>query len=45
MIGPHERKTLTVAAQIKTKPGKERLVRQELLSLVNPSRKDAGCLN
>jgi quinol monooxygenase YgiN len=38
-------KSLTVVAQIKAKPGKERLVRQELLSLVNPSRKDAGCLN
>ena len=37
--------TLTVVAQIKAKPGKEDQVRQELLSLVAPSRKDAGCLN
>jgi quinol monooxygenase YgiN len=38
-------KSLTVMAQIKAKPGKEAAVRQELLSLVEPSRKDAGCLN
>ena len=38
-------KPLTVVAQIKAKPGKEDQVRQELLSLVAPSRKDAGCLN
>jgi quinol monooxygenase YgiN len=38
-------KSLTVIAQIKVKPGKESQVRQELLSLVAPSRKDAGCLN
>ena len=38
-------KPLTVIAQIKAKPGKESRVRQELLSLVAPSRKDAGCLN
>ncbi len=38
-------KTLTVVAQIKAKPGKEAEVRRELLSLVAPSRKDAGCLN
>ena len=38
-------KSLTVVAQIKAKPGKESQVRQELLSLVAPSRKDAGCLN
>jgi len=37
--------SLTVVAQIKAKPGKETQVRQELLSLVAPSRKDAGCLN
>jgi quinol monooxygenase YgiN len=37
-------KSLTVIAQIKAKPGKESSVRQELLSLVAPSRKDAGCL-
>ena len=38
-------KSLTVVAQIKAKPGKEGQVRQELLSLVAPSRKDTGCLN
>jgi quinol monooxygenase YgiN len=37
--------SLTVVAQIKAQPGKEDLVRQELLFLVAPSRKDAGCLN
>ena len=38
-------KTVTVLARIKAKPGKEMQVRQELLSLVTPSRKDAGCIN
>ena len=38
-------KSLTVVAQIKAKPGQETQVRQELLSLVAPSRRDAGCLN
>ncbi len=38
-------KSLTVIAQIKAKPGKESQVRQELLSLVTPSRQDDGCLN
>lgn len=38
-------KSLTVIAQIKAKPGKESQVRQELLSLVTPSRRDDGCLN
>jgi len=38
-------KPLTVIAQFKVKPGKESLLRQELLSLLAPSRKDAGCLN
>jgi quinol monooxygenase YgiN len=37
--------SLTVTAQIKAKPGKDSQVRQELLSLVAPSRKEAGCLN
>jgi quinol monooxygenase YgiN len=37
--------SLTVVAQIKAKPGKEAEVRQELLSLVAPSRKDPGCVN
>ncbi len=38
-------KTLTVVAHVKAKPGKEAEVRRELLSLVGPSRKDAGCVN
>ena len=38
-------KTLTVLAQVKAKPGKEAEVRKALLSLVAPSRKDAGCVN
>jgi quinol monooxygenase YgiN len=38
-------KPLTVIARIKAKPGKESQVRQELLSLVAPSRKDDGCIN
>ena len=38
-------KYLIVVAQIKAKPGSENQVRQELLSLVAPSRKDDGCLN
>ena len=38
-------KSLTVIAQLKAQPGKEGAVRAELLSLVAPSRKDAGCLN
>jgi quinol monooxygenase YgiN len=38
-------KSLTVLAQIKARPGQEGAVRRELLSLVAPSRNDAGCLN
>jgi quinol monooxygenase YgiN len=38
-------KTVTVIAQIKAKPGKESEVRRELLALVAPSRRDAGCVN
>src|SRR5512135_1087181 len=45
MIYPMNAKTLTVIAQIKAQPGKEAQIRQELLSLVAPSRKDAGCVN
>ena len=37
--------SLTVTAQVKAKPGKESQVRQELLSMVDPSRADDGCLN
>jgi quinol monooxygenase YgiN len=45
MLGSMNTTSLTVVAQVKAKPGKESLVRQQLLSLVAPSRKDAGCLN
>jgi len=45
MIGPMNATSLTVVAQLKALPGKEGQLRQELLSLVAPSRKDAGCLN
>jgi quinol monooxygenase YgiN len=38
-------KTVTVIAQIKAKPASEAEVKRELLSLVAPSRKDAGCIN
>ena len=38
-------KPLTVVARIIAKPGKETEVRKELLSLIAPSRKDAGCIN
>jgi quinol monooxygenase YgiN len=38
-------KPLTVVAHIKAQPGKESQVRQALLSLIVPSRKEAGCLN
>jgi len=38
-------KSLTVLAHVRAKAGKEKQMRQELLSLVEPSRKDAGCLN
>jgi quinol monooxygenase YgiN len=38
-------KSLTVLAQVRAKPGKETEIRSMLLSLVAPSRKDAGCIN
>ena len=38
-------KTLTVVALVKAKAGKETEVRNELLSLVAPSRRDSGCVN
>ena len=38
-------KSLTVVATMKAKPGQEAALRQELLALIAPSRKDAGCLN
>ena len=38
-------KPVTVIAKVKAKPGKESDVMQLLLSLGEPSRRDAGCLN
>ena len=38
-------KPVTVIARMKAKPGMETEVRRELLSLVDPSRNDEGCLN
>ena len=38
-------KQVTVSARIKARPGMEEKVRLELLSLVEPSRKDAGCIS
>ncbi len=37
--------TLTVVAMIKASPGKEEEMRRELMSLVEASRKDEGCVN
>jgi quinol monooxygenase YgiN len=37
--------TITVQATIKSTPGRESEVRTQLLSLLAPSRKDAGCIN
>jgi len=36
---------LTVVAKIKAKPGMEARVKEELLALVAPTRKESGCLN
>jgi len=38
-------KILTVVATIKAKPGKEVILRQELLALIPTTRKEPGCLN
>lgn len=38
-------KPITVLARMTAKPGKEAALKQELLALVAPSRKDAGCIN
>ncbi len=37
--------TLTVVATFKAKPGKEALLRQELLALIPTTRKEPGCVN
>jgi len=36
---------ITVVAQIQSKRGEETQVQRELLSLIAPTRKEAGCLN
>lgn len=36
---------LSVIAQIRAKEGREEKLQQELLSLVGPSRAEAGCIN
>ena len=36
---------LTVVARIKAKPGLEQRVREALLALVEPTRKEPGCIN
>jgi quinol monooxygenase YgiN len=38
-------KKVTVLALVKAKGGMEETVREELLSLVNPTRSEPGCLN
>ena len=38
-------KNLTVVATCKAKPGKEAVLRQELLALIATTRKEPGCLN
>jgi len=40
-----EEKKVTVLARIKAKAGMEEKVKQELLSMVGPTRKEAGCIN
>jgi quinol monooxygenase YgiN len=45
MLIPMNVKRLTVMASVKAKAGKEAEVLQELTSLIEPSRKDPGCLN
>lgn len=38
-------KTITVVATFQAKPGKEADLKKALISLVAPTRKEAGCLN
>lgn len=40
-----QNKIVTVLARIKAKQGVEEKVKQELLSLVGPTRAEAGCIN
>ena len=45
MIHNMNAKSLMVLAHVKAQSGKESELRQELMALIGPSRKDAGCLN
>jgi quinol monooxygenase YgiN len=45
MLADMNSKTVTVTALVKAQRGKESQVRQALLSLISPSRGDAGCLS
>ena len=38
-------KTITVVATFQARPGKETELKQALIGLVAPTRKEAGCLN
>jgi quinol monooxygenase YgiN len=38
-------KTITVVATFQAKPGKETELQKALISLVAPTRKEAGCIN
>jgi quinol monooxygenase YgiN len=40
-----ENKRITVLALVKAKEGMEETVREELMSLVNPTRSEPGCIN
>jgi quinol monooxygenase YgiN len=44
-LGRGKRMKVTVLAMAKAKEGMEETVRQELLSLVNPTRSEPGCIN
>jgi len=38
-------KTITVVATFEARPGKEKELKEALLTLIAPTRKEAGCLN
>ena len=38
-------KTITVVATFQARPGKETELKKALISLVTPTRKEAGCIN
>jgi quinol monooxygenase YgiN len=40
-----ESKRITVLALVKAKEGMEESVREELMSLVSPTRSEPGCIN